>query len=48
MHGNDPCFPTAGLRGTLHRGTARVGWMVTLTAAACDLVRMPGPLGAVS
>jgi len=26
---------------TRHRGTARVGWMFTLTAAACNLVRLP-------
>ena len=31
----------AGLRQTRHRGLARVGWMVTLTAAACNLVRLP-------
>ena len=31
----------AGLRKTRHRGLARVGWMVTLTAAACNLVRLP-------
>jgi IS5 family transposase len=30
----------AGLRKTRHRGLARVGWMVTLTAAACNLVRL--------
>ena len=30
-----------GLRKTRHRGTARVGWMFTLTAAACNLVRLP-------
>jgi transposase len=30
-----------GLRTTRHRGTARVGWMFTLTAAACNLVRLP-------
>ena len=32
---------SAGLRKTRHRGIARVGWMVTLTAAACNLVRLP-------
>jgi hypothetical protein len=32
---------TAGLRKTRHRGTARVGWMFTLNAAACNLVRLP-------
>ena len=31
----------AGLRQTRHRGLSRVGWMVTLTAAACNLVRLP-------
>jgi IS5 family transposase len=31
----------AGLRKTRHRGLRRVGWMVTLTAAACNLVRLP-------
>ena len=31
----------AGLRKTRHRGRARVGWMVTLTAAACNLIRLP-------
>jgi transposase len=30
-----------GLRKTRHRGTARVGWMFTLTAAACNLIRLP-------
>lgn len=30
-----------GLRQTRHRGTARVGWQFTLTAAAYDLVRIP-------
>jgi transposase len=37
---------TAGLRKTRHRGTARVGWMFTLTAAACNLVRLPKLLAA--
>jgi transposase len=32
---------TGGLRKTRHRGTERVGWMFTLTAAACNLVRLP-------
>jgi transposase len=32
---------TAGLRKTRHRGTARVGWLFTLTAVACNLVRLP-------
>jgi transposase len=31
----------AGLRKTRHRGLARVGWTFTLTAAACNLVRLP-------
>jgi transposase len=30
-----------GLRKTRHRGQAKVGWMFTLTAAACNLVRLP-------
>jgi transposase len=32
---------TGGFRKTRHRGTARVGWLFTLTAAACNLVRLP-------
>jgi transposase len=32
---------TGGLRKTRHRGTARVGWMFTLTAAAANLIRLP-------
>ncbi len=32
---------TATLHKTRHRGTARVGWMFTLTAAAYNLVRLP-------
>lgn len=28
-----------------HRGTDRVGWMFTLTAAACNLIRLPKLLG---
>jgi transposase len=35
-----------GLRKTRHRGTARVGWMFTLSAAACNLVRLPKLLAA--
>ena len=31
----------AGLRRTRHRGLGRVGWVVALTAAACNLVRLP-------
>ena len=36
----------AGLRQTRHRGTARVGWLFTLTAAACNVVRLPKLLAA--
>jgi transposase len=36
----------AGFRKTRHRGTARVGWMFTLNAAAYNLVRLPKLLGA--
>ena len=32
---------TSGRRKTRHRGLPRVGWVVTLTAAACNLVRLP-------
>ena len=32
---------TAGLRKTRHRGLERVGWFVTLTAVAANLVRLP-------
>jgi transposase len=32
---------TGGFRKTRHRGTARVGWLFTLTATACNLVRLP-------
>ena len=35
-------------RTTRHRGTARVGWMFTLTAAAYNLVRLPRLLGAAA
>jgi transposase len=35
-----------GLRQTRHRGTARVGWLFTLTAAACNLIRLPKLLAA--
>ncbi len=38
----------AGFRQTRHRGTARVGWMFTLTAAAYNLVRLPKLLGAAT
>jgi hypothetical protein len=37
---------TGGLRKARHRGTARVGWMFTLTAAACNLIRLPNLLEA--
>ena len=36
------------LRKTRHRGTARVGWMFTLAAAAYNLVRIPKLLAAPS
>jgi transposase len=32
---------TGGFRKTRHRGIARVGWLFTLTAAACNLIRLP-------
>lgn len=32
---------TGGLRKTRHKGTDRVGWIFTLTAAAYNLVRLP-------
>jgi hypothetical protein len=38
---------TGGLRKTRHRGTARVGWMFTLTAVAANLVRLPKLIEAV-
>ena len=34
-----------GLRKTRHRGTARVGWMFALTAAACNLIRFAQAAG---
>jgi transposase len=34
------------LRKTRHRGTARVGWLFTLTATACNLIRLPKLLAA--
>ena len=37
-----------GLRKTRHRGTARVGWMFTLVAAAYNLVRLPKLLAGVA
>lgn len=36
-----------GLKKTRHRGTARVGWLFTLTATACNLVRLPKLLAGV-
>ncbi len=38
----------AGFRQTRHRGTARVGWMFTLNAAAYNLVRLGKLLGSVA
>jgi transposase len=35
-----------GLRKSRHRGTARVGWLFTLTAAACNLIRLSKLLAA--
>lgn len=32
---------TAGLAKSRHRGLDRAGWMFTLTATACNLVRLP-------
>jgi IS5 family transposase len=32
---------TGSFRKTRHRGTDRVGWLFTLTAAACNLIRLP-------
>jgi transposase len=37
----------AGLRKARHRDLARVGWVVTLRAAACNLVRLPKLLAGV-
>ena len=37
---------SGGLRKTRHRGSARVGWTFTLTAAACNLVGLPKLLAA--
>jgi transposase len=37
-----------GQRKTRYRGTARVGWMFTLSAAAYDLIRLPKLLGGVA
>jgi transposase len=38
----------AGLRKTRHRGLGRVGWIVTLTVTAANLIRLPKLLGALS
>jgi transposase len=38
----------AGLRKTRHRGLGRVGWIVTLTVAASNLIRLPKLLEATS
>jgi transposase len=38
---------TGGLRKTRHKGTDRVGWVFTLTAAAYNLVRLPKLMAAV-
>jgi hypothetical protein len=32
---------TRGFRNTRHRDTAQVGWLFILTAAACNLLRLP-------
>ena len=37
-----------GQRKTRYRGTPRVGWMFTLSAAAYDLIRLPKLLGAAA
>ena len=39
---------SAGFRKTRHRGTARVGWMFTLNAAAYNLARLPTLLAGVA
>jgi IS5 family transposase len=39
---------SAGFRKTRHRGTARVGWMFVLNAAAYNLVRLPKLLGGLA
>jgi IS5 family transposase len=38
----------AGLRKTRHRGLNRVAWMVTLTVAACNLIRLPKLIAAAT
>jgi hypothetical protein len=35
-----PAIPLRGLRKTSHRGTALLGWMFTLAAAAYNVVRI--------
>ena len=40
-HGQGWIGAAAGPRKTRHHGLARVGRMVTLTAAACNRVRLP-------
>lgn len=37
---------SGGLRKARHRGKARVGWTFALTAAACNLIRLPKLLAA--
>lgn len=37
-----------GQRKTRYRGTPRVSWMFTLSAAAYNLIRMPRLLGAAA
>ena len=37
---------TAGLRKTRHRGLGRIAWMLTPTATAANLIRLPKLLGA--
>lgn len=37
---------SAGFRKARHRGNPRVGWFFTLTATACNLVRLPKLLAA--
>ena len=36
---------TTGLRKTGHHGLDRVGWIITLTATAANLIRLPKRLG---
>jgi hypothetical protein len=37
-----------GMRKTRHRGSEKVGWVFTLTAAAYNLARLPKLLGAAA